>query len=231
MFAVLAVGSSLLCLIPGFLFHSNRSRLFGQRFIHYLFRIFLGYLKVLRLMQVEATSLAPIRGNSGLILVANHPSLLDAVVVGCEFPNIFCLMKSNLVHNVALCGQSRLAGYVNNKSGAGFIKACRKRLQAGSHLLVFPEGTRTEGNKMLPFKKGFALLACSTGTPVQSMVIEFNSDFLGKGWPFFRVPPLPLRCSLQLGKRFEPGAGCDARQFSDEVEAYLREELRRRGRA
>jgi 1-acyl-sn-glycerol-3-phosphate acyltransferase len=202
----------------------------GQRFIHYLFRIFLGYLKVLRLLHVECASLAPIRGKSGLILVANHPSLLDAVVVGSELPNIFCLMKSNLVHNVMLCGQSRLAGYVNNKSGAGLIKACKKRLQAGSNLLVFPEGTRTEG-KLLPFKKGFALLACTTRTPVQTIVIEFNSSFFAKGWPFFRVPPLPLKCSLELGKRFVPTEGSDARQLSDDVEAYLRGELARRGRA
>jgi len=221
LFGTLGTATSLVCLLPALCLGADRTRLVGQRFIHFLFRFFVGWLRVFGLMQIDVAALAPVRESQGLILVANHPSLLDVVLVVAQLPRVFCLMKANLAHNLVLCGQARLAGYVNNKSGAGLIKACVAQLRSGSNLLVFPEGTRSRG-KLGPFKMGFALLARATQAPVQTILIRCNSNFLGKGWPFFDVPPLPIVCSLRLGRRFEPSPEMDPRAFGQAVEDYLR---------
>jgi hypothetical protein len=72
-----------------------------------------------------------------------------------------------------------------NKSGLGLVKKCEERLGEGASLLVFPEGTRTVGGKLLPFKMGFALVAVLTRSPVQTVLITAGSNYLGKGWPLF----------------------------------------------
>jgi 1-acyl-sn-glycerol-3-phosphate acyltransferase len=134
-------------------------------------------------------------------------------------------MKGNLARNIVLSGTARLAGYVHNQSGLGLVKKCEERLREGASLLVFPEGTRTVGEKLRPFKMGFALVAVSARSPVQTVLITADSNFLGKGWPFFRKPVFPLRYSLRLGRRFQPEPGEDAKIFGRTVENYFRETL------
>jgi 1-acyl-sn-glycerol-3-phosphate acyltransferase len=194
--------------------------------IHHLFRFFVWYLRRCGLLKLEASDLNLLRERRNVVLVANHPSLLDAVFIAAHVPNLVCLMKASIIHNVVLCGQAKLAGYVDNKSGVSLIKACRARIAEGSNLLVFPEGTRTCG-ELGEFKMGFALLSRVMGVPIHTALIRYDPVFLGKGWPFFRPPPFPFACSIRLGRCFYPEPGLDSRDLSLRVEEYLRDELSR----
>jgi 1-acyl-sn-glycerol-3-phosphate acyltransferase len=160
-----------------------------------------------------------------LIVAANHPCLLDAVLMVSQLPRAVCLMKGSLARNIIFSGTARLAGYINNKSGLGLIKKCEERLKEGANLLVFPEGTRTVGGKLLPFKMGFALVAVLTRSPVQTIIITADSNCLGKGWPLFKKPAFPVRYSLRLGRRFQPEPEIEAKDFGVEVENYFKENL------
>jgi 1-acyl-sn-glycerol-3-phosphate acyltransferase len=164
-------------------------------------------------------------------LVANHPSLLDVVLVISQLPQVFCVMKASLARNIVLCGTARLAGYVNNEFGTRMIKSCSQRIQKGGNLLIFPEGTRSKGIQLRPFKMGFALLAQMTHAPVQTLIINWNTLYLGKAWPFFKQPSFPVECSIRLGERFEPDATMDAKDFGREVEEYFRRSLNQGQRA
>jgi 1-acyl-sn-glycerol-3-phosphate acyltransferase len=196
----------------------------GQKLIHFLFRFFVWYLRIWGLVQLQADQIKNLRCRKNLILVANHPSLLDVVFVAACLPNVFCLMKADLLSNVVLCGQALLAGYVNNRSGVGLIKACKVRLRHGSNLLIFPEGTRSRG-QFGSFKMGFALLSRITGAPVQTIIIQYSNGYLGKGWPFFRPPSFPIHCSMRLGGCFHPLPGTDDRAFGGSIEDYFRRTL------
>ena len=92
--------------------------------------------------------------------------------------------------------------------------------------MIFPEGTRTlgyPGNVLNPLSRSTALIATRAGVPVQTVIIEFSSPYLGKGWPLWRKPSLPLTCRVRLGRRFDPPR--DARAFTTELEAHFRAEL------
>jgi 1-acyl-sn-glycerol-3-phosphate acyltransferase len=224
LFGVIGVLTSIACYLLALGFRSPRSRLFGQGIIHHLFRFFTWYLQRTGLLKLQAEAVQALRGKRNIILVANHPSLLDVVFIAAQLPNLFCIMKANILHNVVLCGQFKLAGYVNNRSGAGLIKACQARMAEGSTLLVFPEGTRTR-EQLGEFRMGFAVLARSVGATIHTLLIEYDHKFLGKGWPLFRPPPFPCHCSIRLGKQFHPDDVADARAFGGEVEEYVRDEL------
>ena len=225
MFAVVGILVSLVCLIPAVLFRGVKARLFGQEIIHNLFRFFMGYLRRFGLVELDTTGMSAFHGSNGLIFVANHPCLLDAVMLVAQLPRGVCLMKGSLARNLIFSGTARLAGYIHNKSSLGLVKKCEERLKEGTNLLVFPEGTRTVGGKLLPFKMGFALVAVSTGAPVQTVIITANSNCLGKGEPLFKKTAFPLRYSLRPGERFVPQQGEDAKRFGGRVENYFRERL------
>ena len=180
-------------------------------------------------MELDAGGLSELHDCAGFIVVANHPGLLDAVLVVSQLPQVVCLMKGSLTRNIVLSGTARLAGYIHNESSLGLVKKCEERLKEGANLLVFPEGTRTVGGKLLPFKMGFALTAVLTGSPVQTIIITSESNCLGKGWPFFKKPAFPFRYSLRLGRRFQPEPGQEAKKFGRAVENYFRERLSQSG--
>jgi 1-acyl-sn-glycerol-3-phosphate acyltransferase len=229
MFAVVGTIVSVVCMIPALIFRGARARLGGQKLIHELFRFFVGYLRVFGLIELDAGELSALREGDGLIVVANHPGLLDAVLMVSQLPRAVCLMKGSLARNIIFSGTARLAGYIHNQSGLGLVKKCEERLKDGANLLVFPEGTRTVGGKLLPFKMGFALVAVLTRSPVQTIIITTEGNFLGKGRPLFGKPALPVRFSLRLGKRFQPEPDENAKHFGGTVENYFRENLSQSG--
>jgi 1-acyl-sn-glycerol-3-phosphate acyltransferase len=229
MFAAVGSLASVICMVPAILFRGVRARWFGQKLIHKLFRFFVGYLRAFGLVELDASGLSELRESGGLIVAANHPCLLDAVLMVSQFPQVVCLMKGSLARNVIFSGTARLAGYIHNKSGLGLVKKCEERLHEGANLLVFPEGTRTVGGRLLPFKMGFALVAVLTRSPVQTVFISADTNFLGKGRPLFKRPAFPLRYSLRLGQRLQPAPDEDAKTFGGRVENYFRERLSRSG--
>jgi len=56
-----------------------------------------------------------------------------------------------------------------------------------------------------------------------------STPYLGKAWPLFRRPSLPLSGRVRLGHRFAPPD--DIETFSRELEAYFRQELAPAGAA
>ena len=92
-------------------------------------------------------------------------------------------------------------------------------LRDGGQLVVFPEGTRTTRRPLNPFHASFTLIARRAAAPIQTVFIDTDSPYLGKGWPLWRLPPLPIRFSVRLGQRFAPAD--DHWALSNEIEAYF----------
>ena len=195
----------------------------GRSAIGVLFRGFLGMLRASGVLRVDLSALDALRGERGLIIAPNHPCLLDAVFVISRIPAVACIMKAQIWDNPVLGGGARLAGYIRNDSPRGMVRQAASELQAGHSLLVFPEGTRTRRRPLNRFKGGFALIAKRAGAPVQTVFIETDNPFLGKGWPAFKRPRFPLVYRVRLGERF--GVAGDVQTFLDTLEDYYRDEL------
>lgn len=187
------------------------------------FRIYLHFLTIFCACRFDLQALDALRRERPLILVANHPSLLDVVMIVSRLPDAVCVMKAALMDNILLGAAARLARYIRNDSPMRMVRGARSELQRGSHLVIFPEGSRTQQFPFDTCTNAAGLIASSAQVPVQALLIEFSSPYLGKAWPLFRKPELPLRFSIRLGRRFEPPE--HGRAFACVLEAYFREEL------
>ncbi len=189
------------------------------------FRSYLIFLRAIGACRFDLSELDTLRDEpQGLILAPNHPSLLDAVMVISRFPDVACIMKSRLMDNVFLGGGARLARYIRNDPPLSMIRQAAQALEQGSFLLIFPEGTRTATPPLNPCKPSIGLLAKRAQVPVQTLLIETDTGFLGKGWPLFKRPQMPMTFRIRLGKRFAAPAG-DTKNFTAEIETYLRDAI------
>ncbi|MHA7835548.1 MAG: lysophospholipid acyltransferase family protein [Algiphilus sp.] len=125
-------------------------------------------------------------GDGPVIVVANHASYLDGLLMTAALPpTISYVVKDD-------AAEWPLVGRVLTRLGVIFIardaiqmsarqtRALLKRLRAGDSLGIFPEGTFRRPNGLLPFKLGAFLLATRTGTPVVPVVIRGSRTLYGE---------------------------------------------------
>ena len=195
----------------------------GRLLIMIGFRIYLRFLELFCACRFDLAELDALRHDKPLVLVANHPSLLDAVMIVSRFPDMVCVMKAALMKNILLGSAARLARYIPNHAPLDVILRARAALRDGAHLLIFPEGTRTGRFPVDTCAASAGLIAQRAGVPVQSLLIEFSLPYLGKAWPLWRRPELPLHFRIRVGRRFAPPE--NVTRFGQELEAYFRAEL------
>lgn len=195
----------------------------GRRVIMAAFRMYLGLLSTLCACRFDLSELDQLSDAGRLIIAANHPSLLDALLIVSRLPNAICVMKSSLMNNVLFGSAARLARYVRNDSATLMLKQSRDGLHEGAQLVMFPEGARTRNFPLDPLTPTLGMIARRSGAPVQTVLLEFSTPYLGKSWPLFRRPALPLHCRARLGRRFE--ARNDYADLTRELDVYFRQEL------
>jgi 1-acyl-sn-glycerol-3-phosphate acyltransferase len=197
--------------------------LLGRYVITVAFRFYLASLSLSRRCSFDLKALDALRDEPSLIIAPNHPCLLDAVMVISRLPNVACVLKAELMNNIFLGAGARLARYIRNDPLRRMVQLAIQDFASGSHLLLFPEGTRTTSNPVNPFKGSIGLIAHHAQVPVQTLLIETDSRFLSKGWSLFRKPPMPIHYRVRLGRRFD--APQQTRQFMVELEHYFAHEL------
>lgn len=198
----------------------------GRAAISRGYRVFWWTAQALGMMQLDSRSLDVLRDEPGLIVVANHPSMLDAVMLVARLPRSACVMKASLMRNPLLAPGARLARYICNDSPFGLIQQAVADLKRGGQLVMFPEGTRTTRPPVNPFHGGVTVIAKRAQASIQAVFIDTASPYLCKGWPLWRLPPLPIVFAVRLGRRFEPAD--DAAAQLARIEAYFAAGVARR---
>ncbi|MEO8716943.1 MAG: lysophospholipid acyltransferase family protein [Burkholderiales bacterium] len=227
LFGLCSLAWSLIAVPLGVLLPERAGRTFGRGAVALGFRFYLAALRAVGACRVDIAALDALQGAGPMILAPNHPSLLDAVMLLSRLPQASCVLKAPLADSAVFSVGARLAGYIRSEPPIGMVRDSIEELRRGGQLLLFPEGTRTTHAPVNRFRGAIALIARQAGVPVQSVFIEADSPFLGKGWPLTRRPPqLPLRYRVRLGRRFD--APRDLHAFVRELDQYYAGELARR---
>ena len=187
------------------------------------FRAYIGLLGAIGLGRFDLTALDALRGAGPLILAVNHPGLLDALMVLSRLPNVTCILKASLMRNPLWGAGARLAGYIRNDLFLGAVNLAVDELHHGSQLLLFPEGTRSDPMPLGEFEMGAAYVSYRSGIPIQTLIIEQDSRFLGKGWPWLKRPDMPMHFRIRLGRRFD--APTHPKAFTLTLHDYFKSEI------
>lgn len=176
----------------------------GRAAISRIYRTFWRVAGWTGILQMDAQALDVLRDEPGLIVVANHPSVLDALMIVARLPRAACVMKASLMRNPFLGPGAKLARYICNDSAVGTVRECVRDLRRGGQLVLFPEGTRTTRWPLNDFRPGVTGIARLARAPIQIVYIDTDSPFVAKGWPVLTPPPMPIRFAVRLGERIEP---------------------------
>ena len=213
-------------LVLGVRNHARRVQL-ARDLIRWTFRLFVNMMRTLGVLRYELVGLERLE-RRGLLILANHPSLIDTVFLMAFVRNADCIVKAGLWNNPFTRGPVSAANYIRNDEGEALVEACRASLEAGNNLIIFPEGTRTPASGHLHFKRGAAHIAVRRGRPVTPVVIECRPATLGKGNKWWQVPPRRVQFRIEVRDDIDvapfvagTSPGLAARHLTEHLQNYF----------
>lgn len=166
-------------------------------------RIFFAGCRFFGLLYCDLSALDEINRRKGLVVVPNHPAMIDAFLVLSRVNRMICIMKGRLETNLFLGAGAKLAGYVSNRYTERMLREAIAKVKAGDHLLLFPEGTRTTETPVNTFHGTAALIAKKAKVNLLPVFIYTNSPYLTKSWPIWKPPQFPVCYQVKLGEEIE----------------------------
>lgn len=181
-----------------------------QRLVRHALGYFHGYMRRCRLIAFDPRTVAAETVRRPCVLVANHPTLVDATAILSVFAETVCVVKSPLYRGRALGRLLRSCWYIDSGAIAGLaggsvLPEALERLREGTSVLIFPEGTRSRGGReMGAFKRGAFEIAIRAGVPVVPILISCDPPILSKEAPWYRAPRRVPQHRLQLLPPLDP---------------------------
>jgi 1-acyl-sn-glycerol-3-phosphate acyltransferase len=151
------------------------------------FRLFIEMMRLLGVLRYDTSGLERLQ-RKGLLILANHPTLIDTVFLMAFVKHADCIVKQALWNHPVTRGPVRAAGYISNQNGPGLIGDCLASLANHNNLIVFPEGTRTPADGMMQLKRGAANVAVRGRRNITPVLIMCRPPTLGKGNKWWQVP-------------------------------------------
>ena len=145
-----------------------KRQLEARRMIGRVWRFFVGYLQWSGVLSVRFNGLEKL-GRPGQLILANHPSLLDIVLLISHYSEPNVLVKKDLLHNPSMKSQIIASGYIPNDESMEMLEEIDAVFKSGQSLLIFPEGTRTGWDGQVKMHRGaisLGLRSASVITPV-----------------------------------------------------------------
>ena len=165
----------------------------GRYAVGYLFRQIPVVVAGLNpLWRFRTTGTMPADPRRPYVVVSNHESFVDILLISHLPWEMKWLSKAELFRIPILGWLLRLAGDIPIKRGFGpsaieAIARCREALANRVSVMIFPEGTRSTTDELLPFKDGAFRLAIDAGVPILPLVVHGTSTALPKhDWRFGR---------------------------------------------
>lgn len=118
-----------------------------------------------------------IRPDATYVMIANHQSFVDILVLFRLFAHFKWVSKVEIFRLPFIGWNMALNRYValrrgDRRSIAAMMQACLDRLDEGSSIMIFPEGTRSVDGRLKPFKAGAFTLAKRARVPILPIVVE-----------------------------------------------------------
>jgi len=139
------------------------------------------------------------------VYCCNHQSNIDPPILYTALhPRMHILYKHEIDRIPVLARAFRMGGFIpidrsRKESAMRSIEAGARSLRAGNSFLIFPEGTRSKTDEMLPFKKGGFIMAIKAAAPIVPVAIQGGRAAMRRGSRVIR----PVTVSIRVGTPIE----------------------------
>lgn len=231
LFGIFALISEALMPVILLAYPKGQARQFAaRRIIAQLWRLFLAYLQKVDIIHIERINREAL-GKKGQLIIANHPSLLDVLILISDTPEANCIVKSRLWHNPFTRIMIRSAGYIPNNHDEATYHEAIQALQRGETLIIFPEGTRTPRGHKIDFNRAAATIGIQAAKEIRPVAIAMYPEGLKKEDSWYRIPKQPYHYRVTVcekavyqsaqGKRPPPA---QARKLNQQLKQTLQQE-------
>jgi 1-acyl-sn-glycerol-3-phosphate acyltransferase len=218
-------------LLGVFVRNPRRRRARARALISWTFQVFVGVMRTVGVFELEIAG-AERLARRGALVLANHPTLVDIVLLIALIDDADCIVKGALASNPFTRGPVRTAGFLCNSDGPGLVGEAIASIRGGSNLVIFPEGTRTPPSGEWRLMRGAANIAVRGGIDITPVVIRCSVPYLTKGAAWWRVPRRRARIRLEVrddiavgGYAADPSPARAARELTRYLSDYFAKEV------
>jgi 1-acyl-sn-glycerol-3-phosphate acyltransferase len=132
---------------------------------------------LVQLLGVQLRIRGPVPVQGPLLLVANHISWLDIVVLHaahhCRFVSKADVLRWPLLGRLVAGAGTLFIERESRRDALRMVQHMAERLQAGDRVAVFPEGTTGDGRSLLPFHPNLLQAAIAADAPVMPLALRY----------------------------------------------------------
>ena len=169
---------------------------FSRDLIFWAWRIFIGLLLLYGSVNAKFLDIKNLANKNSAIIIANHPSLLDIVLLLSHIKRANCIVKASLAKNIFLFAAIRAANYILNTENEQMLKLSQTALKNGENLIIFPEATRTKDT--ICMQKGAFYIAVNFAQELIALYIKMSPKSLKKGQAWYDTPKATLKYEIGI---------------------------------
>jgi 1-acyl-sn-glycerol-3-phosphate acyltransferase len=178
----------------------------AQRLVHRAFRVYVRLMIAMGVIDFDVTGAEKLAGDRGTLIVANHPTLLDVVLLMSLMERAQCIVKSAIWRNPFMRSVVSATDYIRNDGDPErLIEDCATALKDCNNIIVFPEGSRTVPGVPMKLQRGVANVALRADAPIRLVTIACEPSTLRKGQKWYDIPATRAHFFIAVHELIEPG--------------------------
>ena len=161
-------------------FSEKKFKVMARKFNHACFIVYIKVITFIGCIRVSVENKEALTDLRSKVVIANHPSILDVVILFSLIPRANCIVKGDLTRNKFVSLIIRNLYIPNNIPFDEQLEQAKQSMAEGNNLIIFPEGTRSKRGEPWEFKKGAARFAIYSKNDIIPIYFGGN-DKIGMG--------------------------------------------------
>lgn len=178
------------------------TQLKARKLVGGVWAFFVRYLVWSGILEVKYTGFERL-GRKGQLVLSNHPSLLDVVLIFSRQHCFNCIVKQDLIRNPAMKSPILACGFLLNTESEELLEQSHRVLQEQA-LLLFPEGTRTGWDGIVKLHRGAVSIGLRSAKIITPVLIKMEPLNFKKGQPWYKIPDKRIKYELIVGEDIDP---------------------------